>query len=165
MKPLLQLFWSICLLRKGPEDVPASPVLLKLCLLSYGLIGLLGLLLMANAEASAAMLQMAIDIVLLVALVFGILNIRGYRARFVQTLTALAGTGTLLGLIFLPLAPGMRHGIGPLLLLGLMVWNIAIITHILQHALSTSHGIALAYTLSYVAISLAVMGWLLPQTG
>ena len=49
-----------------------------------------------------------------------------------------------------------------LLYLGLLVWSIAVIAHIVHHALSISRGKGLLYTLGYLLISWTVSGWLQP---
>ncbi len=161
--PLLRLFLSICLLSRGPEDVPASQVLLRLCLATYALSGVLGLWVTGEP-----VLLIILDMVLMVALLYGVLAMRGYRARFEQTLTAVAGTGTLLSLIYLPFAVGivlgMEESLKVLLFLGLIAWNLAVLAHILQHALSTTRGLALIYSMVYVMIYWTMAGWLLPQT-
>ena len=76
--------------------------------------------------------------------------------RFVQSATALFGADTVITLAALPLL----HTIGPepeaisplagiayLLLLG---WNVAVVAHVLRHALSTSRGPALMWAGAYI---------------
>ena len=90
MAALFNLFLDLCLLRKGPQDVPASMLLLKLCLLAYGLIGLIVLLL--STPIPVALLQALLDIVLLSGLLYVGLTLYHHPERFEQTLTALAGS-------------------------------------------------------------------------
>ena len=59
MLALFNLFLDICLLRKGPQDVPASVPLVKMCLLAYGLSGLLVLLL--STPVPVALLQILLE--------------------------------------------------------------------------------------------------------
>lgn len=164
MRALFDLFLDICLFRKGPQDLPASPTLLGLCLTTYGLSGLLSLL--GSMRPSTAVFQAAADIVVLAGFAYGILALMNYRARFVQTLTALAGTYTLLNLIALPLIFWLEQAttgtanapaLPSLLLLGLMGWSIAVMAHVLQHALSTSRGMGVLYALGYLVISLVFL--------
>ena len=162
MYAILDLFWEICLLRKGPQDVPASRTLLKLGLAAYGLSSLV--LFLVTMPVPAALFQTLLDLSLLAGLLYGLLKIAGYSVRFVQTLTALTGTGALLGLISWPLALWMQKeaasgtgtGLPSLFFLLLLVWSIAVLTHVLRHALSTSRGVALLYTLGYFFISISV---------
>lgn len=163
MYALFDAFFEICLLRKGPQDLPASWPLLKLSLITYGLSSLLSLL--STVEPPLALFQAVLDAALLAGLTYGLLRVTGHRPRFLQTLTALAGTGTLLGLIAWPLTLWMQTeaaadtgtGLSFLLFFLLLLWSIAVIAHILRHALSTTLGMGLLYTLGYLMIS--VMVW------
>jgi hypothetical protein len=168
MYALFNLFLDICLFRKGPQDVPASLVLLRLTLITYGLSGFFVLLL--SVDLLTAGLMVLIDVGLLSALTYGMLNLWNYRIRFIQTLTALLGTGTLLQLLILPVSIWMAQELTAarapefpwLLSLGLIGWSIAVIAHILHHALSISRSLGLLYTLGYVILSWTISGWLYP---
>jgi len=169
MHALFNLFLDICLFRKGPQDVPSSWTLLKLTLAAYGISSLMVLL--VNVEPAIAFFQILVDLSLLGGMTYGVLNLLGYEMRFVQTLTALAGTGTLLGLIAWPLVIWMAQeaaveggmGLSSLLFLLLLGWSIAVMAHVLHHALSTSRPMGLLYTLGYLVVSIVVAGWLFPQ--
>jgi len=168
MYALFNLFLDICLFRKGPQHVPASLALLRLTLITYGLSGFLVLLL--SVSPLTAGLMVLIDIALLSALIYGALALWNYKMRFIQTLTALLGTGTLLQLLVLPVSVWMMQELSKtgtpefpwLLSLGLIIWSIAVIAHILHHALAISRGLGLLYTLGYVIISWTISGWLYP---
>lgn len=168
MRALFDLFFDICLLRKGPEDVPASSVLLKLSLITYGCSGLLVML--VSMQPAVAFLQTAMDIILLTGLTYGILTLQGYGPRFVQTLTALLGVGTLLGLVALPLVVWIDNGtvagegieLPSLLFWLLLGWSIAVMAHIFQHALSTTRWVGMAYALAYLLISVVLSSLLIP---
>lgn len=165
MHALFNLFLDICLFRKGPQDVPASVALLKICLLAYGLSGLLVLLL--GTPAPVALLQILLDMVLLSGLLYLLLILYRRSKRFEQTLSALTGTGTLMGLLALPLMSWIAHqGTGgdtelpSMLMLVLMVWNTAIIAHILRHAFETSTWVGALYALGYTFLSWTLTGWI-----
>lgn len=171
MVALLNLFWDICLLRKRPQDVPASEDLLKLTLLTYAGSGLLAILLsLQQAGVGTALLLTLADVALLAALTYAVLYMLGYLARFTQTLTALAGVGTLLQLIATPLGLWYQRSLvadgaaamPALLWLLLLIWSIAVTAHILRHAFSVSYGFGVLYALGYLMVSRAVVDWLLP---
>lgn len=169
MYVLFDLFWEICLLRKGPQDVPSSWALLKLALAAYAVSSLLFLL--AFTEPFKALLQALLDAALLVALTYGLLSVMNYKVRFVQTLTTLAGTGALLSLIAWPLALWMAReaaadgggGLAFLLFVALLVWTIAVMAHVLHHALSTSRWMGLLYTLGYLFVSVIMADLFFPR--
>jgi hypothetical protein len=159
MRALLDLFLDICLLRKGPQQVPVSPVLLRLTLVTYGISGLLVPLL--DTDLPTSLLLVLVDIALLTGLTYGVLRLRGYGERLPQTLTALLGTGTLLQLLALPVLIWLDQEVAGngmpelpwLLWFGLFAWSIAIMAHILHHALSVSYGLGALYSVGYVLIS------------
>lgn len=167
MRALFDLFLDICLLRQSPQQVPASQVLLRLTLLIYGISGLLVSLL--GNDLFKSLLLTLMDIALLTGLTYGVLSLRGYGQRFVQTLTALLGTGALLQLLILPVLIWLyqetsRDGVPELPSLVWLVWLawfIAIMAHILHHALSVSRWLGLLYSLSYLFISWIVSAWLI----
>ncbi|MDQ2694316.1 MAG: hypothetical protein M3Z21_02860 [Pseudomonadota bacterium] len=169
MHALLNLFVDICLLRKGPQDLPASWALFRLSLAAYAASSLL--FQAASVSFAVAVQQSLVDLALLAGLTYLVLNVLGFRRRFVQTLTALAGAGALLQLVAWPLwlwtvraAAGDGAGALPqLLFLLLLLWNIAVFAHILRHALSTSRGMGLLYTLGYVIVSVTVMSLFFPS--
>jgi hypothetical protein len=169
MLPLFNLFLDICLLRKGPQDVPASKALVKMCLLAYGFSGLLVLL--TEAPAPVALLQILLDMVLLAGLLYLGLTLSRHPKRFEQALSALTGTGSLIGLLALPLAiwiqgqrPDGDIALPSTLMFALMVWSIAIIAHILRHAFETSIWLGALYALGYTFLYWTLAGWIAPPT-
>lgn len=166
MTALFNLFLDICLFRKGPQDVPASTTLLWLCLTGYGLSGLAVLL--AGLEPAQALLEAVVEIILLAGLCYGLLSLTNHRARFVQTLTALAGTGALLTVVAFPLViwigqESARHEQGilsTLLFFGLVGWSLAVTAHVLRHALSVSRILGMLYATGYFVISIVMRGLL-----
>jgi hypothetical protein len=169
MLALFNLFLDICLLRKGPQDVPASTALLKLCLVGYALSGLLVLLL--NTSIPVAILQILLDLVLLSGLLYWGLLLHRHPQRFEQTLSALTGVGTLMGLLALPpmlwIVTQTADGdvsLPSLLLLAMLGWSITVIAHILRHAFETSLGLGILYALGYTLLSWTLTGWIGPPS-
>jgi len=74
-----------------------------------------------------------------------LLNTRNFQMRLPQTLTALAGTGFIFGLLSLLILVQLDSGTPPpefaLLYLGLFGWSLAVDAHIYRHALSIKIGI------------------------
>ncbi|MCP5159023.1 MAG: hypothetical protein H6974_07470 [Gammaproteobacteria bacterium] len=168
MQALFNLFLDICLFRKGPQHIPISVTLLKVCILAYGLSSLLVLVL--STPASVAILQILLDLLLLSGLLYLALTLYQYPQRFEQTLSALTGTGALMGLLALPLIswivqqqPGNDTQLPSILLLVLMVWSIAIMAHILRQAFETSVWIGALYALGYTFLSWTLTGWIGPE--
>lgn len=164
MKLLLNRFLDICLLRAGPQDLPASTVLLILSLIIYTASGLL--LSLLNANLARSLLIVIVDVLMLVGLAYLILWIRMLTKRYLQTLTALAGTGAILELTALPLlywqnlsattdGPGLF--ITSLLLWAWLIWNVIVVAHILRHTLSTSFFNGTLLSVLYMFVSVSVI--------
>lgn len=141
MKTLVSLFWAVCLMRKGPEDMPYSLPLLVVVLAVYMVIGLAMHLL--SGDVLSALAHMLLDVGLIWLATTLLLYMAGHGARLVQTMTALAGSGALLALIALPIvvvivSVDMKQGV-PLPLgltwLALVVWSVMVSGSIYARAL------------------------------
>ncbi len=168
MRALFKLFLDICLLRKGPQDIPAAAVLLRLTLACYGLTALLGLPAMLGFGVALALL--AIDMALQAGLTYGALYLRGSIGRFQQTLTALYGCGALLQILFAPVQLWLDREIAgqgspalpQLVWLGLFAWSIAVMSHILRHALSIPLWGGVLCSSAYIFVYWTLSDWLYP---
>lgn len=151
MKTILYFYWQLCLLRKAPQDIPASPSLLQLTALVYVLLGtLLGSL---GDTVLVGLVQAALDLLLMVGFLKLALTITGHQDRFVQTLTALLGSGLILSGLAVPLmlvrTLGYANQMPGLLWLWLFGWSILITGHILRHSLSVSLRMGVVLTFLY----------------
>lgn len=163
MKHFVRVFWNICTFRAGPQVLPASRLLLALALGAHWLVGIAHSAFTFTLPVS--LLAALLGTATVVALIHSILTLRGHSARSVQTLTAVAGSEVLLGVLALPvtvmLYGGGDQSVAALLMLLLMAWNLAVVAHILRHALdvplSAGVGFALIYTVvSYGLVDLAL---------
>ena len=163
MIQLVNFFWGLCSLKTAPQDLPASHFLLGLMLLAYFLTSMVVAVL--QWPVPQAVLAALLDTVLLTILCYVLLWARLLNQRFLQTLTALAGSGALLGWIAAPLIVWQKQvgatatGIAalPVLLLYMwMIWNVVVVGHILRHALSTALvlGVGLAGAYAYITFQL-----------
>jgi len=163
--PLLKRLLEICLCRRGPQDLPDSTFLLGLLtglnvLVSFGLAGLETDLLQALLQALLAPAVMAL-------FMLGLLSVSKRRHRFMQTFTAGIGCDALITALALPLVlvslllPDIRAVAG-LLLLGLLVWELAVIGHILRQALDLSFMAGLGLALVYTVFNYRIMMTLFP---
>lgn len=160
---LFRAFFAICRLQKGPQDLPTSRELLLLGLVAYTLCGIaVGLLSMAP---EAALISGLADTLLMILLTMVILHLRGVPGRVTQTLTAFAGTGTVLSLIAIPILFAAHTGelghngtrVPAVLMLFIFVWNLMINAHILRHALSTRFVIGFAVAVFYLVVLISIL--------
>ena len=164
MNLLISRFFEICLLRARPQDLPASTVLLSLSLIVYFVSGLL--LSLLNADLGKSLILVCVDVFMLAGLVYLLLWIRMLTRRYVQTVTALAGSGAILELTAWPLlywqniisvtnSPALL--IASLLLWAWLVWNVIVVAHVLRHTLTTSFFNGTLLSVLYMFISVSVI--------
>lgn len=158
------------LLRRAPQDDRFSYPALATALLAY-----LGVDLLQAAGSSLWSIELAMtlmDTLVMVVFTWAVLQVAGRAARLVQTLTALAGTGALLGLVGLPMMlqadSGHQAAGGPSasLVIGwltLLAWTIAVQAHIFRHALSTRYGIGLMVAGLHTVLAINLLELFFPR--
>lgn len=158
MYQLMVLFFEICMLRKGPQDVPAQPWLWRLLFVPYLLVNLLILLL--GAGWTHALLQIAAETVLLVGFSFPLLYFSGKTARFPQTLAALLGSDVVISFCAIPAIASLNTQAGDVAFIAMIVlmgWHWLVNGHIFRHALDRPLLFGLVLAFLYILISTQVM--------
>jgi len=163
MLRVLDVFLQIALRRRGPEDVPDSRFLLLLAGLFYVIAQ--GLLAMPVYHSSLALARsLVLDLLLLCGCLWGLMRFTGHAPRYRQTLTAMLGTGALLGLCMLPFNywldvaadPG-KPALGPTIgLLAVVSWSLAVNGHIFSRALSAPFAAGMAISIAYFFLNYLV---------
>jgi hypothetical protein len=169
---LVYFFIDLCLLRRKPQDLPASPILFGLVLVVAALGGLL-LSTTAGASLAAGFGQTLLDLLLMLGALHLALKVVNKRGRYLQTGTALVGADAVIGLVaLLPVTlarptigtePGPDALIAGLMFLALVGWSVLVVGHILRHAfdLSLAQGVIIAIAFdvfSFVVISSLTQG-------
>ena len=162
---------EICLLRAGPQDLPPARQFLVLTLIGYLLVDVL-VTRVSFAGVQALWISL-LDVVLMIALAYVSLRIRAKPERFNQTLAALAGTGQLLGLLALPVIQGlsMAHAAetpAPALAwlwLGILIWSLLVLGHILRHALELTLPTGVGIGVLYNLLTIVIVRALFPDAG
>ncbi|WP_305910056.1 hypothetical protein Q9L42_002235 [Methylomarinum sp. Ch1-1] len=164
MYEYIKLFYEIVIFRKGPQDIPASQWLLRLLIPVYMAINFL--ILKLSADASSALQQVLVEVVLIIVFSWGLLSLFGKPERFRQTACALLGTDALLSLFALPaIASLVGQGSAPafVVVVILMLWHWVVTGHILKYALSQPLIFALGVSFLYILASYQVMALLFPE--
>ncbi|MBX5462366.1 MAG: hypothetical protein IRZ28_14905 [Steroidobacteraceae bacterium] len=89
MMELVQLFFQIALSRKGPQDVPASSLLLGLTVIGYFLVNFILSLVLPPIESWQ--LQLVVEVAFMLGWYAVLLRAFGKPERFLQTATAMFG--------------------------------------------------------------------------
>ena len=148
MRGLLESLIAICLLRRGPQDLPYSPALARQLVVVLLALQAVFLLLLDEQERLPGQMVYGLAWILLPAWI--LLRLRGLQARYVQTLSAKCGVGLLYLLVLMPLAlalrtvdtsaPDVRPEPWQILafwgVVGVTVWHLMVSAHIWRHALS-----------------------------
>jgi hypothetical protein len=111
-----------------------------------------------------------VDTGMLAGFVLLLLYLQSKTERINQALSALAGSGSLMGLFALPLVllvdPGQPAAQVPALLAGvwllLLIWNLFVMAHIIRHALSSSFAVGLGAAVLYALVSMQIVATLFP---
>lgn len=146
----------LLLLRGGPQDLPASTPLMLVLLIAYLLQNVLtGAQLEDESAGAKSLVAVAVQVIALA----GLLRWRGYPARFVQTVTALAGVGIVFNAASWVLLTGFdADQAQPLLALAwffIFFWSLAVDANIYRHALAVTLPIAVL-----VAVTLLGVGYI-----
>lgn len=164
MNALIKRFWDICRLQSGPEELPASTFLLGIALVAFLFVDFL--ISLNQLSFGDAVMASLVEAGIMGLLPYIVLWIRLMPQRWPQTYTALLGTGTVIGVIALPLgfwqhmsmtATGQIAALPSLLLIALLVWNLVIVAHILRHALSVPMLLAGVFAGVYMYIQIRVI--------
>ncbi len=173
MLALAYFFIDLCVLRRKPQDLPASPALFGI-VLGVALLG--GLLLSVTAGASlvTGLGQTLLDLLLMLGVLHLALKALNKQARYLQAATALVGADVVIGLVALlpvslvrPVVVGAEPGsdmlIAGLLFLALVAWSVLVVGHILRHTfdLTLAQGVVIAIAFdvgNYFVISALTQG-------
>lgn len=169
---LAQNLSRLLLFKAGPQDLPATPLLLQLGVLAF-LTTAVARLLLVNT-IGPALLQAVVGFAVFWAYVHLVLRARNKPERFAQTMGALLLSSSVISVLMLP----PLNTLAPLLLevaqgadlaevqppnwavytwLGLSIWGLALAGHIFRHALDLGLGMGVLCALGYELLLLLVM--------
>jgi hypothetical protein len=161
MKDLVRLFAQIALLRRGPQDLPASLLLLTLTVLGYLCVNfLLSSVLPPDSHWRGPLL---VDTLFMLAWYVGLLKLLGRPERILQTTTAVFGFQAVLSPLLIASEWLMRRFSEdatwqvPVTCVGLLLlaWLIAANSHVVKAALEWSGSASVA-----LVILQMLAGWL-----
>ena len=155
---------NICLFQARPQDLPASRFLFIGSLLITAITGLPSLIL-ATGTLGLAVVAVLMDVALTLLFLRWGLYFLQLEPRFLQSATALFGTGVIFNLVAVPVQQtlagaetgGGQAVVGGLLFLVLLGWNLAVNGHILRHTLSIRLAGGIAIALVYYLLILMLV--------
>ena len=155
MASVVKLFWNLCLLRTGPESVPAHAWFVAAALIANIALSTFVNTTVGETPISLALGWAVVSLATVAAVTWLALFFRGLAGRFPATLAALAGSEFLLTVVPALLAP--IEGVQTLVMIGLQIWLIVVWGFIFQHSFNTSlaFGILAAFGVSLLSMMVA----------
>lgn len=167
MMPLMKVIQElirICLFRTGPDSLPANNLSMQLLLLAYFCVSVL-----LNQIDMAFQISLWVgltDLIFLMTFLYVLLRLNHFLPRYQQGIMALAGAGSVLGLLAIPLVWAFHQyaeqsDIANYILLALMLvmlWSLMVTAHILRSTIETSVFKAVMLTILYVVLAMIVNG-------
>jgi hypothetical protein len=159
MKPILNLFWQICLLRQSPAHVPDHTVFVAAVVIA-NMVG--SVLVSLTADAAMGLLPTITAVLVNQAttagLILAALSLKNLGERFPTTLTAVFGCDLMITACLAAALPivGLWGEAGTVLaVLAYLVWSVAVAGFILHRALETplAVGIGVAMAISLVSVT------------
>ena len=169
MYALIKPFVSMCFFYSKPQDLPTSEILLGITLFAYMAVSIL----LATPVYGIGMgfVQAILELVLLIVYTGIVLKLSHHQERYIQTLSALAGTGVVFGLISIPLVYSLYQTIAPqsapdMTILRayvlILAWLVVVYGHVFRHALSSGMPMGLLVGFCYVFFTSMIINTLLP---
>ncbi|MFB1486787.1 MULTISPECIES: hypothetical protein [unclassified Thiocapsa] len=165
MQALILFFVELCALRRTPQDLPASEILLAVVALASLVVGVM-IGLVAGLSIGASLAQTLFELAMTLGALFVALRLMRLDARFFQSATALLGSGVVIGAIALiPLSFNPTDSqetdlaaLGALLLLVVFVWSVVVSGHILRHTFQITLGQGAAIAVAFKVGVVLLMG-------
>ena len=152
----------MCLLKYQPQDIPASRELLALSIVLYFLLGFL--LAKLDENITQALSAALVDTVFLLVFVLLLMLLCRKVNRWTQTVTALAGTGIVFGLLLMPAVfalsgpdamTAVQQALSILLYL-VLIWYVVVLAHIFRHAMSSSFALGVFVSIIYLLMGVFI---------
>jgi hypothetical protein len=172
LRVIINFFIELALLRRAPQDLPASQALLLIVLVVGVAAGLL-LAMTAGVGLASGIVQSLLDLGLMLGALWLALQFVAHRERFVQTATALTGIDTLITLMAL-LPVGLARpadadsgllALAGLLFLLLVAWSVLATGHILRHAFGLTLVQGAAIAIGFDLLSFVIVGGIVDTLG
>jgi len=153
--PLIRTLFDIVLLRKGPEDIPRSAILLLMSLGLWLLAELTSLALIDRVDDSD-FLNETFSLLLAVIYYSAVVVITGHGHRVLQTITAIVGCGALLALSFTVVFVIFGQFAGAialeLIVYLYLMWSVSVEGHIIARAIDRHWYIGILIALAAFAL-------------
>jgi hypothetical protein len=164
--PLIRTLFDIALLRKGPESVPRSGILLLMSLVLWVAAAFTFTSLIENADGGDVRREL-LNFALAMTCYYAVLVSTGHSERILQTLTALIGCGALMALCFTAALVSIGQLAGPMIISMLailyLIWSMSVEGHIIARAIDRAFYIGVLIAFAIFIFQYAALNLILPK--
>jgi len=164
---LFETLFDIIRLRKGPDAIPHSTVLLVLIVALWLFAGLVMTVLTAELDEKDFVLGTITGLAGLLCYT-AIVVLSGKRARLMQTVMALLGCGALLSLMFVAgnvfLTPFLSENVSNLIVTLILLWTVPVEGHIISRAVDRHWYIGVVVAMAVFVFQLILYSAMDPAT-
>ncbi len=140
MLPLIRTYFDIVLLRKGPEDIPRSWLLLYISVVLWLFAILTAAVLIENFDVRDVWIAI-VSLLIGVSCYMAVLLIAGHSSRSLQTASAIVGCGALISFAqvadLVLFTPFLGAALTDLVAWLLLFWSVPVKGHIIARALGS----------------------------
>lgn len=167
MLPFIRTLFDITLLRKGPESVPRSRILLVMSLVLWAVAAYTFTSLIENAGGGDVRREL-LNFALAMICYYAVLVSTGKGERTLQTLTTLIGCGALMALCFTAVLVtiGQLAGAATISMLAILylIWSLSVEGHIIARAIDRAFYIGVLIAFGIFVFQYAALNLILPRT-
>ena len=167
MLPLIRTLFDIALLRKGPESVPRSGILLLMSLVLWAL-AVAAYNTVFESTNQVSFQRESFGFILGLACYFSVLTVAQVPDRAMQTFTALIGCGAIMVLCFIAMVVTLGQLLGNLfvsmLVLTYLIWSISVEGHIIARAIDRALYIGVIIAFVVFVLQIGALEMVFPGT-
>ena len=161
LQSLIKTLFDITLLRKGPEDLPGSFVLLAMIIILWLFSGLVGVVLI-EAFSEADFLLGLFSGMIAVLCFASVVVLSGHSARLLQTISAIIGCGSLISIAVVAEYVLLKSFLGeqPAGIIATLIvfWSVPVKGHIIARAIDRHWYLGIAIAIAVFSLQLVVVG-------
>ena len=164
---LLQTFFDIIRLRKGPEDVPDAPLVLAA---AFGLLLLstFSSSILIDTDAGDSVVMSFITSLLGYVFYTFVLTIAGFTHRFTQTISCIMGCGSILSIMMvfavIMLGPFLGARFASIVAALILFWSVPVKGHIIARAIEKHWYVGIVIAMTIFVLQYVIYSTLTAQT-
>ncbi len=161
MKPIVSLFWRICIFRAGPEAVPLNGTLTGVIIVLNALVNI-SVQLLLGGESETLLRAVTATVVSLAGtagLVWFVMLLMSLTQRFAQTITAIIAVDiilTLIAAVLFSLIGDLTNTVSVFVTALLVSWTLAVYGFIFHRAMDMHIGFGVAMALFVFIFTMAI---------